>query len=104
MKSEIKVYIYNVKKFLVLNLLIKGGGSSIQNYLKQSVVDFLKEKSNIASNRLVKIKNSGTLVPARYLEENKTELYKIFPFSNQISKSTFFKYTNLNVEYKRPHR
>jgi hypothetical protein len=72
--------------------------------LKQSVVDFLKEKSNIASNRLVKIKKSDTLVPGRYLEENKTELYKLFPFSDQLSKSTFFKYTNLNGEYKKPHR
>lgn len=67
-------------------------------------MDFLKEKSNIASNRLVKIKNTGQLVPARYLEENKTELFKLYQFSEQISKSTFFKYTNLNVEYKKPHR
>ena len=89
--------------------MFKGGGSAIPLYLKKSIQDFLKEKSNIASKRLVKIKNSesenvGQLVPARYLQENKTELFKIFPLSDQISKSTFFKYTNMNVEYKKPHR
>lgn len=86
-----------------------GGGTSIPVQLSKSIDDFLKEKSNIASNRLAKNKNVqsdnfGQLVPARYLEENKSELFKAFPFSNEISKSTFFKYTNLIGEYKKPHR
>jgi hypothetical protein len=58
--------------------------------MKKSIEIFLKEKSSIASNRLVKVKNRENenfrqFIPARYLEENKTELFKQFPLSEEIS-------------------
>ena len=42
-------------------------------------------------------------VPAMYLEDNRSELYKTFPFKDEISKSTFMKYSNISREFKKPH-
>ncbi len=86
-----------------------GGGRTISTGLQNSIDTFLKEKSNIASNRLVKIRNPAhknykQAIPARYLENSRSELYQQFPFSNEISKTTFFKYSNINGEYKNPHK
>ena len=44
------------------------------------------------------------VVPAYYLEDNKTELFKKFNFSNQLSKSTFLKYLNKDGIFKKPYR
>ncbi|CAF0891443.1 unnamed protein product [Brachionus calyciflorus] len=87
----------------------KGGGVAISNDIQKAIEDYLKEKSNIASNRLFINKNPvcvnfKKLENARYLEDRMTELYKNFPYSNEISKSTFYKYANLSGEYKKPYR
>ncbi|CAF0844074.1 unnamed protein product [Brachionus calyciflorus] len=87
----------------------KGGGNKIKSDLEYSINSFLKEKSNIASNRLCLNKNPSDpnfkqLQNARYLEDNIIELYKSFPFSNEISISTFYKYVNLSGEFKKPFR
>jgi len=68
---------------------------------------YLKEKSAVASNRLVLNKNNPTekiRIPVRYLEASFTELYKKFPFKQLISWSTFFKYAKLSGQFKKPHR
>ncbi|CAF0854416.1 unnamed protein product [Brachionus calyciflorus] len=89
--------------------MLERGGVAIPNELKKSIEDFLKEKSNIASNRLFVNKNPTDtnykkLENARYLEDQISELYKSFPFSNEISKSTFYKYSNVSGEFKNPYR
>lgn len=70
----------------------------------------MNQHSSIASNRLVvnrdksDTENHLNKIPARYLDDQKSELYKLFPFSNEISKSTFNKYACLSGVFKRPHR
>ena len=78
-------------------------------YLQHSIESYLNEKSSVASNRLVTVKNPksedyNTKVHARYLEDNKSELYKIFPLREDLSKSTFNKYLSINGIYKNPYR
>lgn len=77
--------------------------------IQKGVEAYLQDNSSIASNRLVKNKNPNnnnykSLVPARYLNESRTELFKKSPFKNIISKSSFFKYAKLSNEFKKPHR
>ena len=77
--------------------------------LQSQIQSYLKERSNIASNRLIKNKdpndeNYQQLIPARYLEENHMQLFEEFPFNDQISKSCFFKYLNISGQFKHPHR
>lgn len=48
--------------------------------------------------------NQKKLINVRYLEDNKLELYKSFPFNNELSLSTFYKYSNKSGHYKNPHR
>ena len=45
---------------------------------------------------MVKLKNSERYVPVRYLEDNKAHLFNKSPFKDFISKSTFFKYANID--------
>ena len=72
----------------------------------ESINKFLRIKSSIASNRLIKIDKE--LVPIRYLEDTPTEIYKSFiriqPDSAFVSKSTFLKYLKLSKIYKKPCR
>ncbi len=93
----------------------QGGGLAIPQYLRYAVQNHLEEHSNIASNRLVRVRDHSQInddvndehifyMPARYLEDNKTELYKSFGFRDQVSKSTFFKYANINNQFKKPYR
>jgi hypothetical protein len=77
--------------------------------MQQAIESHLNEKSNVASNRLVVNKNSthenyNQSIPARYLEDTRSVLYEKFPFSEEISKSTFYKNSHINGEYKKPHR
>ena len=67
----------------------------------------LTEKSNIASNRLIKNKGqdiTNELIPDRYLEEERALLYKKFPFKQKLHKSTFYKYLKSSGQFKKPHR
>ena len=70
--------------------------------LQESIYEYLKNNSSIASNRLVKRKDSlgrcrNDLIPARYLDDNQSELFKRFPFNHEISRSTFLKYLNVSL-------
>ncbi len=85
----------------------KGGGKAIEKRLRDSIFSFLEDHSTVASNRLVKNKlelNKNRFIPARYLEENRIEIYKKSPFRNLVSKSTFYKYTKKSNQFKKPHR
>ena len=89
--------------------ITKGGGKPISSVLQQSIETFLHENSNVASNRMCKVKNRKRLnynryIPVRYLQDNKMQLFNKSPFKNKISKSTFFKYANIDGQYKNPHR
>jgi hypothetical protein len=58
---------------------------------------------------MVKIKNRKRLnydryVPVRYLQDNKASLFNKSPFKDIISKSTFYKYTNIDGQFKNPYR
>ena len=77
--------------------------------MKYLIDSYLKENSNISSNRLVSNKNPDSdnfsnREPARYLNDNQVELYKSFPFCDKISKSTFIKYLKVDGVYKNPYR
>ena len=68
-----------------------------------------KENSNIASNRLVINKNPMSFdfkkyVSARYLSENRSTLFKKFSSTDEISKTTFYRYSNVDNLFKKPHR
>jgi hypothetical protein len=65
--------------------------------------------STPASNRMLRDKALYSVRPkqyvcARYLDENKAELYKKSPFTNVFSKSTFYKHINAHGIYKNPLR
>lgn len=86
-----------------------GGGRHIPDDLKDSLKTFLRERSNIASNRSYVNKdpfdqNYKTVQNARYLEDQYSQLFKSFQFSSEISISTFYKYANLSGEFKKPYR
>ena len=58
---------------------------------------------------MVKIKNRKSLnynryVPVRYLQDNKVQLFNKSPFKDIISKSTFYKYANIDGRLKNPYR
>jgi hypothetical protein len=76
---------------------------------KKKLEIYLKNNSSIASNRLVKRKDSSgkfknDLIPSRYLDDNQSEKFKRYPFNNEISRSTFLKYLNKNGVFKHPTR
>lgn len=86
-----------------------GGGQRIPKDLQDSIRNYLIEKSNIGANRLVENKNPNDenykqKIPVRYLEENNIELYKMFPFREQLSNGTFYKYLKMTGEFKKPFR
>ena len=77
--------------------------------MQQSIETYLDDHSNIASNRMVKIKkrkrlNYDRYIPVRYLQDNKAYLFNKSPFKNIISKSTFNKHANIDGQFKKPYR
>lgn len=79
--------------------------------------DYLMQKSTVASNRLIIDKMNkqqgvqAEYVPARYLEENKAELYKDWSENHARNlvfkvpcKRTFYKYVKKMSIFKNPHR
>jgi ACT domain-containing protein len=63
----------------------------------------------VASNWLVLNKDQNNhnyqkVVPVRYLKDTKTKLFNDYPYQNDLSKSTFFKYSKITGQYKNPHR
>ena len=102
---------FTTVKVLLISITQKylGGGKMIEEDLQESIYEYLKNNSSIASNRLVKRKDSSgkcqnDLIPARYLDDNQSEMFKRFPFNNEISRSTFLKYLNKNGVFKHPTR
>jgi hypothetical protein len=92
----------------ILNTLI-GGGQTIPLHLRKGIECYLKENSNIASNRMIKIKsrnqlNNDRYIPVRYLQDMKISLFNKSPFKNLISQSTFYKYVNIDGQFKNAHR
>ena len=78
-------------------------------HIKKGIEFFLKENSNIASNRMVKLKSRNDLnnkryIPVRYLNDSKVALFNKSPFKNLISKSTFYNYVKIDDQFKNPHR
>jgi hypothetical protein len=81
---------------------------------RQLIKSFLEVNSSIASNRMIKIKgpesnNYVNKEPARYLNDNRFKLYSDFrkslPLNSEpISKDSFYKYSKITNEYKKPHR
>ena len=73
-RSERNLGEFNNFYFILLYFkfeFLKGGSLKISTGLQNSIDTFLKEKSNIASNRLVKIRNPANknykpTIPARY--------------------------------------
>lgn len=77
--------------------------------MQHAIDEYLKENSNIAANRKVKNMNPKSedyqnQIDSRILTDTKSELYRKFPYANQISWATFLKYANINGEYKKPRR
>lgn len=72
--------------------------------MKNSIGNYLKQKSTIASNRCSKSKISGTIVPVRYLENTKIELYKEFHEKENVSLTTFKKYCNIDGQFRKSTR
>ena len=69
------------------------------------MLSYLKENSN----RMIKIKsrnrlNSNRYIPVRCLQDTKIELYNKSPFKNIISKSKFYKYLNIENQFKNLHQ
>jgi hypothetical protein len=88
---------------------VTGGGQTIPLHLQKSIKCYLNENSNIASNRMIKIKsknqlNNNRFIPVRYLQDTKIQLFNKSPFKNLISRSTFYKYANIDGQFKNPHR
>ena len=48
--------------------------------------------------------NEKRYIPVRYLQDTKIELFNKSPFKNLISKATFYKYANIDKQFKNPHR
>ncbi len=105
--------------FLGHFLNFKGGPPAFSIDFQKSIFEFLKANSSIASNRCIKIKTMSIekdYLPVRYLEDNKTEIFKRFrriqqfqltSFNSQnktVSLSTFRNYINKNRQYKKPTR
>jgi hypothetical protein len=88
----------------------KGGGKSISNNIQEGIKKYLHENSSPASNRLIQKKirrgdlNEKRYIPARYLADSMTQLFKESPYTQIISKSTFFKYAQIDHEFKKAHR
>lgn len=111
--NEVKSYGFPISKHLWSskneNPRKPGGAKPISPELQQSIRTYLKEKSNIASNRRVINKDPNDEdyledVNARYLENNKIELYNSFKFRDQVARSTFYRYVNKSKVFKNPHR
>ena len=52
----------------------------------------------------IKSQTANNYLPVRYLSDSRSQLYRNFPFRNEISKATFYKYCKLSGQYKNPHR
>lgn len=98
-KKDKKVYFY------------QGGNEALELELQNSIIEYLKEKSTIASNRLVvnkafrrRDKNPQRWQSARYLEDNQTELFKAFQSDKEITRKTFRKYLKKSSLFKKPCR
>ena len=78
----------------------------IDEFRKQNIESFLKSNSNIASNRLVQLKDKNIVdfIPVRYLQDTKNEVYNKFPYKDGVSKTTFMKYLNKDNQYKNAFR
>ena len=81
-----------------------GGGKPIPEELKSSINAYLKENS-ISSKRVIRDKqnldnNNSENTSKRYLNDNGVELYRNFPYKNQLSKSSFLKYLKATGIYK----
>ncbi|RMZ93165.1 hypothetical protein BpHYR1_015866, partial [Brachionus plicatilis] len=77
--------------------LKNGGGNPISKDLQNSIDNFMTEHSNVASNRVFLNLNHldinyGEVQNARYLEDGISKLYKKFYFSNEVGRSTSYKY------------
>ena len=83
-----------------------GGGVCIDEFRKQNIESFLKSNSNIASNRLVQLKDKNIVdfIPVRYLQDTKNEVYRKFPYKDGVSKTTFMKYLIKDNQYKNAFR
>ena len=95
--------------YILFDHFSTGGGRSIPVHLQKGIQSYLKENSNIASNRMIKVKshsklNSERYIPVRYLQDSKIQLFNRSPFKNIISYSTFFKYLSIDNQFKNPHR
>ena len=96
----------SIQYWIILNILKL---KDIPKYFENSVLFYSKENASPASNRVVINRNPQssdfkTPVHVYYLEDNKTELFKKFEFSNQLSKSTFMKFLNQERIFKKPFR
>lgn len=60
----------------------------------------IKSKQHVFST----IDNQDEFISARYLSDNKTALYRRFPYREHLSKSSFFKYLRAVRQYKKPTR
>lgn len=101
--------IYFFYSFFSFQNIFLGGGKCIPQDLKDSIYTFLCQNSSIASNKLAvnRDKSDDNFLqkqPVRYLDDLETELFKSFPFSNEISKSTFHKYLKINGVYKKSYK
>ena len=74
--------------------------------MKNLIDNFLKTKSQIASNRTVKKTINGIVIvkPVMYLHNNFIETYKLFPCKDVISTSAFYKHVKASGIYKKPYR
>ena len=101
-----------LQTFLIIYLgFVLGGGQSINNQLKVSIDSYLKAHSRPASNRLVQDKsktglnnNLRELLPVRYLNDNQSKLFKLFPYKSELAKNTFINYLRKSGQFKKPFR
>ena len=113
------------------SFFIKGGRSKIPQFIQDELFNFLSENSLAASNRVIKdpvfginrqttvgnqniidenivgnLSQHSEYKPARYLNDNNSELYKKYSSAcdYRISKSTFENYLKGSKIFKKPHR
>ncbi len=99
---------------------ISGGAESTSVEMQSLIASYANERSSIAANRLVRARDplgklqpaeldaSGVLVKpaqqARYLDDRMSVLYNEFPFKEELSKSTFFKFMKITGQFKKTQR
>jgi hypothetical protein len=127
-KREIRVYFFLIfKRYYFVSLLkksfLKGGGVPISEEMQKTILDFLKNESRPAANRLVRLKdpnlainntireNGKDYVNPRYLEDFLMELYRKFtsnsnvevhPLARIIKWPTFYNYIKKWGIFKNP--